>query len=231
MLSALVARPDDAEVGVLVRRASLSRFERLAAEWGDRAKPLVGDLTAAAPRSRRRGRRRARRRRARRALRRDLRHHRHEAAQRAANVDGTRAVIEFARRLGRDAASRVVDRGRRRLPRRIHRGRLRRRQNLPTPYHRTKFEAEHWCAPQPGLRYRIYRPGAVVGDSRTGEMDKIDGPYYLFGVLAKLAKLPSFTPMMLPDSGRTNIVPVDYVVDAMVVADARCPTATARHSI
>jgi len=35
-------------------------------------------------------------------------------------------------------------------------------------------------------------------------------------VLAKLAKLPSFTPMMLPDSGRTNIVPVDYVVDALV---------------
>src|ERR1700732_2933369 len=36
--------PDD-EVGVLVRRTSLSRFERLAAEWGARAKPLVGDLT------------------------------------------------------------------------------------------------------------------------------------------------------------------------------------------
>ena len=68
----------------------------------------------------------------------------------------------------------------------------------------------------PGLRYRIYRPAVVVGDSRTGEMDKVDGPYYFFGVLAKLAVLPRFTPMLLPDTGRTNIVPVDYVVDALV---------------
>jgi NAD(P)-dependent dehydrogenase (short-subunit alcohol dehydrogenase family) len=47
-------------------------------------------------------------------------------------------------------------------------------------------------------------------------MDKVDGPYYFFGVLAKLRRLPSFTPMVLPDTGRTNIVPVDYVVDALV---------------
>ncbi len=46
-------------------------------------------------------------------------------------------------------------------------------------------------------------------------MDKVDGPYYFFGILAKLAKLPSFTPILLPDTGRTNIVPVDYVVDAL----------------
>ena len=52
----------------------------------------------------------------------------------------------------------------------------------------------------PGLRYRIYRPAVVVGDSRTGEMDKIDGPYYFFGVLSKLAVLPRFTPLMLPDT-------------------------------
>jgi NAD(P)-dependent dehydrogenase (short-subunit alcohol dehydrogenase family) len=55
-------------------------------------------------------------------------------------------------------------------------------------------------------------------------MDKIDGPYYFFGVLAKLAVLPRFTPIMLPDTGRTNIVPVDYVVDALVAlmhADGR----------
>ncbi|MFY9922283.1 MAG: SDR family oxidoreductase, partial [Mycobacterium sp.] len=61
----------------------------------------------------------------------------------------------------------------------------------------------------------VYRPAVVVGDSHTGEMDKVDGPYYFFPVLAKLAKLPSFTPVLLPDTGRTNIVPVDYVVDAM----------------
>ncbi len=70
----------------------------------------------------------------------------------------------------------------------------------------------------------MYRPAVVVGDSRTGEMDKIDGPYYFFGILAKLAVLPRFTPMVLPDTGRTNIVPVDFVVEAVVAlmhADGR----------
>src|ERR1700712_2001090 len=50
VVSELLGRrgPDDepSEVWVLVRRGSLSRFEHLAAEWGERAKPLVGDLTA-----------------------------------------------------------------------------------------------------------------------------------------------------------------------------------------
>ncbi|MGY4653358.1 thioester reductase-like protein [Mycobacterium sp. URHB0021] len=47
-------------------------------------------------------------------------------------------------------------------------------------------------------------------------MDKIEGPYYFFGVPAELRRLPSLTPMVLPDTGRTNIVPVDYVADALV---------------
>src|SRR6202007_2392482 len=89
-------------------------------------------------------------------------------------------------------------------------------QDLPTPYHQTKFEAELLVRTAAGLRMRIYRPAVVVGDSRTGEMDKIDGPYYFFGLLRKLAVLPRFTPMVLPDTGRTNIVPVDFVVDAIV---------------
>ena len=212
----LNTRPD-AEVWVLVRRPSLGRFERLAGQWGERAKPLVGELTepglgltdeAIAE------------------LGPDVDHVVHCAAiyditaaepeQRAANVDGTRAVIELAGRL--DATLHHVssiavagdfhgeyteddfDIG----------------QQLPTPYHQTKFEAELLVRSTPGLRYRIYRPAVVVGDSRTGEMDKVDGPYYFFGVLAKLAVLPRLTPIMLPDTGRTNIVPVDYVADALV---------------
>src|SRR4029078_10858366 len=89
-------------------------------------------------------------------------------------------------------------------------------QRLPTPYHQTKFEAELLVRSAHGLRYRIYRPAVVVGDSRTGEMDKVDGPYYFFGVLAKLARLPGITPMVLPDTGRTNIVPVDFVAERRV---------------
>lgn len=210
---------------MLVRRPSLGRFERLAAGWGERVKPLVAelpelvlsdevlaelgeidhvvhcaaiyDITAGEP---------------------------ERSAMYVANVEATRAVIGLAQRL--DATmhhvSSIAVAG-------DFRGEYTEDdfdvgQQLPTPYHQTKFEAELLVRSAPGLRYRIYRPAVVVGDSRTGEMDKVDGPYYFFGVLAKLAVLPSLTPMLLPDTGRTNVVPVDYVVDALVAlahADGR----------
>ncbi|BBY43885.1 SDR family oxidoreductase [Mycolicibacterium celeriflavum] len=216
VVAQLLARDGDAEVLVLVRRESLSRFERLAAAWGERAKPLVGDLTApnlgvAAEALAEAG---------------AVDHVVHcgaiyditasDADQRAANVEGTRAVIEVAKRF--DATlhhvSSIAVAG-------TFRGEFTEDdfdvgQELPTPYHQTKFEAELLVRSAAGLRYRVYRPAVVVGDSRTGEMDKVDGPYYFFPVLAKLAKLPSITPMALPDTGRTNLVPVDYVVDALV---------------
>ncbi|OBK48450.1 SDR family oxidoreductase [Mycobacterium kubicae] len=214
VVARLLQTQPDALVWVLVRRESLGRFERLAVHWGDRVRPLVGDLA-------------------------ELRlsdetlaelgrvdHVVHcaaiyditagEAEQRAVNVEGTRAVIELTQRLGAalhhvssiavagDFAGEYTEAD-------FDVG-----QQLPTPYHRTKFEAELLVRSTDGLRYRIYRPAVVVGDSQTGEMDKIDGPYYFFGVLAKLAVLPSLTPILLPDTGRTNIVPVDYVVDAIV---------------
>ncbi|KQH77905.1 short-chain dehydrogenase [Mycobacterium gordonae] len=214
IVSRLLDREPDAQVWVLVRRASLGRFERLALDWDERAKPLVGELPEldlADP------------------VIAELGHVDHlvhcaaiyditvgEAEQRAANVEGTRAVIALAQQLGATFhhVSSIAVAG-------DFRGEYTEDdfdvgQGLPTPYHRTKFEAEALVRNATGLRYRIYRPAVVVGDSRTGEMDKIDGPYYFFGVLARLAVLPSFTPMMLPDTGRTNIVPVDYVADALV---------------
>jgi thioester reductase-like protein/short-subunit dehydrogenase len=222
VVSRLLASQPDAQVWVLVRRQSLGRFERLALDWGERAKPLVGELpelglsdeTIA-----------------------ELGQVHHlvhcaaiyditagEAEQRAANVDGTRAVIELARRLGATLhhVSSIAVAGD--FPGEYTEDDFDVGQQLPTPYHQTKFEAEQLVRATPGLRYRIYRPAVVVGDSRTGEMDKVDGPYYFFGVLAKLAVLPSFTPILLPDTGRTNIVPVDYVADAIVAlmhADGR----------
>jgi thioester reductase-like protein/short-subunit dehydrogenase involved in D-alanine esterification of teichoic acids len=216
VVSQILAREGDSEVWVLVRRESLGRFEQLAAQWGERAKPLVGDLTTPGL-----------------GLADDLvtalgtvEHVVHcaaiyditapEADQRAANVEGTRAVIDLTLRLGATLhhVSSIAVAG-------THRGEFTEddfdvAQDLPTPYHRTKFEAEMLVRSTQGLRYRVYRPAVVVGDSRTGEMDKVDGPYYFFGPLAKIARLPRFTPMMLPDTGRTNIVPVDFVVDAVV---------------
>ncbi|WP_237569864.1 SDR family oxidoreductase [Mycolicibacterium lacusdiani] len=216
ILSSASPSGDAPQVWVLVRRESLGRFEQLAEQWGDGAKPLVGDLTTPglglsdqtlADVGR-------------------VDHVVHcaaiydvtadDAQQRATNVDGTRAVADLASRL--DATlhhvSSIAVAG-------DFRGEYTEEdfdvsQNLPTAYHQTKFEAELLVRSTPGLRYRVYRPGVVVGDSRTGEMDKVDGPYYFFGVLARLAKLPSLTPVLLPDVGRTNIVPVDFVVDALV---------------
>jgi len=88
-------------------------------------------------------------------------------------------------------------------------------QRLRTPYHRTKFESERLVRTQTDVPWRIYRPAIVVGNSVTGEMDKIDGPYYFFSALARLSSVPS-VPLVFPDIGDTNIVPVDYVAAAMV---------------
>ncbi|MET4431703.1 thioester reductase-like protein/short-subunit dehydrogenase involved in D-alanine esterification of teichoic acids [Mycolicibacterium sp. 624] len=216
VVSRILSRSEDAQVWVLVRRESLERFERLAQSWGERVKPLVGDLTAdgLGLNDEALGELGA------------VDHVVHcaaiyditadDATQRAANVDGTRAVIDLAVRL--DATlhhvSSIAVAGT--FPGEYTEEDFDVAQDLPTPYHQTKFEAESLVRSAPRLRYRVYRPAVVVGDSRTGEMDKIDGPYYFFPILARLAKLPSLTPIVLPDTGRTNIVPVDYVADALV---------------
>jgi NAD(P)-dependent dehydrogenase (short-subunit alcohol dehydrogenase family) len=89
-------------------------------------------------------------------------------------------------------------------------------QKLPSPYHRTKFESERIVREQPYVPWRIYRPGIVVGDSRTGEMDKVDGPYFFFKAIQRTRQLlPEWAPLVGLDLGDTNIVPVDWVVDAM----------------
>ena len=59
-------------------------------------------------------------------------------------------------------------------------------------------------------------PSIVVGNSKTGEMDKIDGPYYFFKVLQKLrTALPQWAPLVSIEWGWTNLVPVDYVAAAI----------------
>jgi thioester reductase-like protein/short-subunit dehydrogenase len=134
----------------------------------------------------------------------------------AVNVDGTRAVVELANRLevGRlhHVSSVAVagdyegiftedmfDEG----------------QPLTSPYHRTKFEAERIVRAEATVPWRVYRPAIVVGHSVTGEIDKIDGPYYLFEAIRRLANLPSVMRIVAPRLGATNVVPVDFVADAM----------------
>jgi thioester reductase-like protein len=88
-------------------------------------------------------------------------------------------------------------------------------QPLRHPYHRTKFESERIAREDSQVPWRVYRPAIVVGDSRTGEMDKIDGPYYFFSLLDNASVLPSALRVVAPRLGATNLVPVDYVAAAM----------------
>jgi len=89
-------------------------------------------------------------------------------------------------------------------------------ENLDHPYFRTKHDSEEIVRKKVKGAWRVYRPGFVVGDSKTGEMDKIDGPYYLFKLIQKMRKLlPSWVPTIGIEGGRINIVPVDFVVNAM----------------
>jgi NAD(P)-dependent dehydrogenase (short-subunit alcohol dehydrogenase family) len=89
-------------------------------------------------------------------------------------------------------------------------------QGLPSAYHRTKFESEKVARESLKVPWRVYRPAIVVGHSRTGQMDKVDGPYYFFKAIQKArAALPEWFPLVGPELGRTNVVPVDYVADAL----------------
>jgi NAD(P)-dependent dehydrogenase (short-subunit alcohol dehydrogenase family) len=88
---------------------------------------------------------------------------------------------------------------------------------LDHPYFASKHEAEKIVRRECEIPWRIYRPGLVVGDSRTGEMDKIDGPYYFFKLIQKMRKmLPPWAPTIGFEGGRLNLVPVDFVVAALV---------------
>lgn len=154
-----------------------------------------------------------------------------EEANHRANVVGTENVIEFAGRL--DGAwlhhvSSIAVAGE-------HRGRFTEAdfdlgQHFLSPYHATKFAAENLVREQQAVPYKVYRPSAVVGDSRTGEMDKIDGPYYFLPAISRLAALPARLPLPSIDLGATNLVPVDYVVDAMVhLMHADAPSGSTYH--
>ena len=64
------------------------------------------------------------------------------------------------------------------------------------------------CASSPTCRGACTGRAIVVGDSQTGEMDKIDGPYYFFKAIQRLRQLlPEWVPLVGLDLGYTNIVP------------------------
>ncbi len=140
-----------------------------------------------------------------------------EEAMERANIEGTRHVIEFANQIevGRfHHTSSIAVAG-------LYKGVFQEDmfdegQRLPHAYHRTKYESERLVREQIRAKTIVYRPGIVVGHSETGEMDKIDGPYYFFKLLQKLRHaLPEWAPLAGPQGGETNLVPVDFVAKAM----------------
>jgi thioester reductase-like protein len=89
-------------------------------------------------------------------------------------------------------------------------------QGFKNHYESTKFQAEVWVrAAMHRIPTTIYRPAIVVGDSRTGETQKFDGPYYMLRTISRA--MHDHTPIM--QFGRAeapfNCVPVDFIVDAI----------------
>ena len=66
-----------------------------------------------------------------------------------------------------------------------------------------------------GLTATIYRPSIVVGDSRTGETQKYDGPYFALQLLLRQPRIALLPVIGDPSLTSVNVVPRDFVVDAV----------------
>ena len=138
-------------------------------------------------------------------------------SQIVANIDGTRNAVQLANEIKAGIfqhVSSIAAAG-------MYEGVFREdmfdeAENLDHPYFATKHDSEKIVRKEFKGAWRVYRPGLVVGDSKTGEMDKIDGPYYFFKLIQKMRQmLPPWMPTIGIEGGRINIVPVDFVVDAI----------------
>jgi nucleoside-diphosphate-sugar epimerase len=149
-----------------------------------------------------------------------------ELAQRV-NVDGTGNVLDLCRaceRLERlNYVSTAYVAGVRRGV--VYEHELSLGQGFKNHYESTKFQAELWVRQElERVPATIYRPAIVVGDSRTGETQKFDGPYFMLRMISMCERhgLP------IPRFGRSgapfNVVPVDFVLDALL-AGAEEPAA------
>ena len=209
------------KVYALVRKDSQAKFEKVKERWGkdaDRVVPVIGDL--AKPKLGLSAKDIA-------ALKGQIKHFFHLAAlydlnataeeQVAVNVEGTRHAVALADAIEAGIfhhTSSIAAAG-------LYEGVFSEDMfdeagRLSHPYFRTKHDSEGLVRRECTRPWRIYRPGIVVGSSKTGEIDKIDGPYYFFKVLQKMRKmLPPWMPAIGIDGGRINIVPVDFVVEAM----------------
>ncbi|MBX3697372.1 MAG: SDR family oxidoreductase [Dokdonella sp.] len=140
-----------------------------------------------------------------------------EASQVTANIDGTRHAIQLAEALKAGCfhhTSSIAAAGL--YPGVFREDMFDEAEGLDNPYFRTKHDSEGIVRKECKRPFRIYRPGIVIGNSQNGEMDKIDGPYYLFPLIKRMRELlPPWMPAIGLEGGRLNLVPVDWVAAAM----------------
>ncbi|TKD68833.1 SDR family oxidoreductase [Pseudalkalibacillus hwajinpoensis] len=84
-------------------------------------------------------------------------------------------------------------------------------QAFKNHYEHTKYEAEV-IVEHSSLPVTIVRPGIVIGDSKTGETSKFDGPYYILRFFDQVQRLP--IPFLGKGDAFVNLVPVDFVISA-----------------
>jgi NAD(P)-dependent dehydrogenase (short-subunit alcohol dehydrogenase family) len=206
---------------VLVREGSRGRLEELKSRWGadeGRIVPVIGDLSqeklgCGEVIDDLKG---------------EIDHFFHLAAiydmtadaesQRVANVEGTREAVKLAEELDAKRfhmVSSIAAAG-------LYKGTFTEdmfdeAENVDNhPYFQTKHESEAVVREECSVPWRVYRPGIVVGHSETGEMDKIDGPYYFFKLLQRARNaVPQWFPGVGIEGRKINIVPVDFVARAM----------------
>jgi len=210
-------------VHFLLRAGSEAKVADLRAYWGvsaARAVPVTGDLTAAklgvsAEQIKK--------------LKGQIDHFYHLAAvydlgadedsQIAVNIEGTRNTVAFAQAIDAKHVHHVSSIAAAGLYEGVFREDMfDEAEGLDHPYFMTKHESEKIVRTECKLPWTVYRPAMVVGDSQTGEMDKIDGPYYFFKLIQRMRQLlPPWMPSIGLEGGRVNIVPVDFVVNALAV--------------
>jgi NAD(P)-dependent dehydrogenase (short-subunit alcohol dehydrogenase family) len=201
----------------LVRKESLAKFKalreelgadekRMVAVVGDLAKPKLGIAPAVA-----------------RELGGKIHHFFHLAAvydlaadvasQATANVDGTRNALQLGEAVKAGCFHHISSIAVAGLyPGVFREDMFDEAEDLDHPYFRTKHDAEALVRNDYSRPHRVYRPGIVIGDSQTGAIDKIDGPYYFFRLIKKMREtLPPWMPTIGLEGGRINLVPVDWV--------------------
>jgi len=220
LVKALLARRGTT-VHVLVRAGSEGKLADLYSDWGvskSRVIPVAGDLTAkkmgvAAETIK--------------ALKGKISAVYHLAAvydlsadedsQVRVNIEGTRNMVEFAKAVDAGHVHHVSSIAAAGLYEGVFREDMfEEAEGLDHPYFMTKHESEKIVRNECKVPWTVYRPALVVGDSTTGEMDKVDGPYYFFKLIQRMRQfLPPWMPSVGLEGGRINIVPVDFVVKAL----------------